>query len=576
MSAIQYLGNGTGKVYIVATDGTTIVSSFTNNEDGARRLKAAGATVWSNAPRNAYNLITIGATVPTSGGNVDIDINGSAIMSTISYLNGDAVIDIANDIVDAINDYGTYSAYRSNRNIAIFTKTGGAAENGYAIVITNTGDATFTSTLTLDGGSDGNTLYDGVYGYRFFINADFDSTGCSCGTAASSTSLTNAIEISSDIIPQGLQGNIKRFEYSVNSAGTLIRTNNGMRQSAIEIITIDTSGSSTNLDSILFAGQVDGDILILEPNTAKTITVRSGQGNIVLSGTNSAVLGNKADKIALMWDVAGATYYELFRTGNAMPTVSVIRTALQPLISPTLYATRSLTVANNTTITLTANTDERFIDVSGAVSLSSGNYAISLSTTDAIKGDHFYIRYNGNVTVGSYSVTIGGKALTAHEALVGGLIIECWYNGTTWAVDILVSPDAGYRIATVDIYDAAVTVAKLAPRLNYEMITVPVSFETDEVGDMKIKIPFACTVSHVYVAVSKNIAATDDATVVCKDNSAASMGTITLTASSTIGTAFTLTPSSNNTFAADDVMTLTTAKTTKGGKGIATVKLTRS
>jgi len=111
-----------------------------------------------------------------------------------------------------------------------------------------------------------------------------------------------------------------------------------------------------------------------------------------------------------------------------------------------------------------------------------------------------------------------------------------------------------------------------------EIITLDVSFETDEIGDFKIKMPYAGTVTGIYAFVTKAIAATDDATIVPKNNAGTTMGsgTITFTAADPRGTAETSTPSTNNTFIANDVLTFTTAKTTAGGKAVLSISVTRT
>ena len=53
-------------------------------------------------------------------------------------------------------------------------------------------------------------------------------------------------------------------------------------------------------------------------------------------------------------------------------------------------------------------------------------------------------------------------------------------------------------------------------------------------------------------------------------------GTITFTASDARGTAYTSSPSANNTFSAGELLTLTTAKTTAGGKVLVSIKVTRT
>lgn len=111
-----------------------------------------------------------------------------------------------------------------------------------------------------------------------------------------------------------------------------------------------------------------------------------------------------------------------------------------------------------------------------------------------------------------------------------------------------------------------------------DVITLDVSFETGELGDFKISIPYACTVTEIYAYAYKAIAATDNGTIVPKNNGGTTMtaGTITFTASDARGTAYTASPSANNTFSAGELLTLTTAKTTAGGKVLVSIKVTRT
>jgi len=105
-----------------------------------------------------------------------------------------------------------------------------------------------------------------------------------------------------------------------------------------------------------------------------------------------------------------------------------------------------------------------------------------------------------------------------------------------------------------------------------------VSFESGELGDFKIKMPYAGTLTEIYAYAYKAIAGTDNGTITPKNNAGTTMtsGTITFTASDARGTAYTSTPSANNTFVAGDLITFTTAKTTAGGKVMLSIKTTRN
>jgi hypothetical protein len=66
--------------------------------------------------------------------------------------------------------------------------------------------------------------------------------------------------------------------------------------------------------------------------------------------------------------------------------------------------------------------------------------------------------------------------------------------------------------------DGAIPVSKLDSQVTTELITIPVSFETAEQGDYKIRFPYDCEVLEAIAYVTKNIEATDDATIIMKDN----------------------------------------------------------
>jgi hypothetical protein len=582
MAAIDYIANGNGYLYVVATDGTTVLQSIQNTVDGASRVRQIGSyvsAIGANLP--SYGIIAV-TSVDAGGGDVDtLTVNGVAIIgSPVTITAGDTASVVALNVANAINAYTPlsgpkYLARNSGTKIYLYAPIEQASTpNGYAIVISGDGASTYSTTAFSGGVTSSSNIYDTKIGRRFFINANFDASGCACGESAGPGDLTNAIEITEYIIVTGINGSLQRETATIDSVGAISNTT---RYGVLTVVDVDTnSGAATdNLDNIFYAA-ADGDILIIKEGSGNTITIRHNEGNIRLAGAaNKTIDADSYDAIFLQYNAENA-YWEEISGKNAMPSVATARAAGQPWLTPTLYGTASITAANNTTVTYTVNTDNRIIDITGTLTLSSGNFAVAFSTSGAIKGDTFIVRYNANITIGAYQVTIGGKALTAHESLKGGLILEIEFNGTSWDVSILYSFDSGYRIGTDDILDANVTVPKLESDLQIEDRDLPVSFETDEVGDMKIKMGYPGAVSLVTAYVTKAIAATDDATIVCKDNAAASMGTITLTASSAIGTAFTLTPSSNNTFVAGDVLTFTTAKSTKGGKAHLSIKITRS
>jgi hypothetical protein len=128
------------------------------------------------------------------------------------------------------------------------------------------------------------------------------------------------------------------------------------------------------------------------------------------------------------------------------------------------------------------------------------------------------------------------------------------------------TPSVGLLVAA-DVTADTLTPSTLTQEARTEVITLQVSFETGFIGDFKIKLGYSGTVTEIYSYATKVIAGTDNGTIVPKDNSGTTMtdGTITYTASDARGTAYTSTPTANNTFVAGDVLTFTTAKATAGG-----------
>jgi hypothetical protein len=111
-----------------------------------------------------------------------------------------------------------------------------------------------------------------------------------------------------------------------------------------------------------------------------------------------------------------------------------------------------------------------------------------------------------------------------------------------------------------------------------EVIPLQVSFESGYLGDFKVLMPYAGTVTGIYAYATKVIAGTDNGTITAKNNGGTSMtsGVVTFTASDARGTAYSVTPSANNTFVAGDLLTFTTAKTTAGGVVQLSITVTRT
>lgn len=299
---------------------------------------------------------------------------------------------------------------------------------------------------------------------------------------------------------------------------------------------------------------------------------------------------------------------------------------------PTHSIYKDLAITNGGgTVSIDLSKPYTYYTIDGIGIVLAASYIINTTGT-AAKGMTINVRYTGNgldsdTTDPTISVQILGVTLTDTQALGKANIIST-YNGASWDTILQLSSDdidivdtnnivdlnvttskiAALAVTTAKIDNLAVTAAKIAANTitasqiangtitNTQMTAATVdstilaanlitgsnsfwvSFETGEVGDFKIKMDCAGTLNTVYAYCTKAIAATDNATIVCKNNGGTTMatGTITFTASDARGTAYTVTPSTNNTFIAGDLLTLTCAKATAGGRALVTINYTKS
>ena len=182
--------------------------------------------------------------------------------------------------------------------------------------------------------------------------------------------------------------------------------------------------------------------------------------------------------------------------------------------------------------------------------------------------------------------TVNG-ALQGFNAVTSGQVVM---GDGTDAVSLPISGDASLSgtgaltiannaITTVKILNANVTVAKVSADLKAEVLIIPASFETGELGAIKFKMPYPGSIVNVYAIATKAIAATDAGTVVLKDNAGTTMTVttpISFAASDAFGTAYTSAVTASNTFVAGDILTILTAKVTAGGKVLISLEVTRS
>lgn len=572
MASVADIGNGIGYLYITNPSGS-IIFNLPNDDKSvniAKSICSEGSNFAGN--RSAIGLLDI-TVAPSGNGSVTaVNVAGvNQIGASVAYTGATTVSDLATALATAINSHTAvsgedYSAVAVAGKVYIIApSSAGSGVNGATVAASVGANPPTIVATDMGGGTDAAGVYDNADGFRVYIDANYS------GTAVPGNK-TSAVEITSFIVKRGLESSILSQSVGIVSGGiTINRTGNVMH------IPVKNEGKAgtDDLDTIIPLDDfVLGDIVVLRGDDPTQIVTITSAGNInTLSPWSSST---SANAIGLRY--AGGEWHEIFRSVD-MDTES-FRDAGIPVLDASFYGKSTTTAADNTTRTITLQGNSKnFVEITGSATLSSGDFNVNISNTGAIPGDLVYMFYNAQVTVGAYDVEINGLAIDPDIALTGGMYYIWEFDGTKWEIlsrsaDIL----GNAKVITTMLKDDAVTVAKIENNLTYELITLEVSFETGEIGDFKIKMPFPGTVTEIYAYATKAIAATDNGTIVPKDNGGVTMtaGTITYTASDARGTAYTSTPSANNTFAAGDLLTFTTAKATAGGKVQLSIKVTRS
>jgi hypothetical protein len=202
--------------------------------------------------------------------------------------------------------------------------------------------------------------------------------------------------------------------------------------------------------------------------------------------------------------------------------------------------------------------------------------SVPLSKLEAAGGQGDLIRAG---TAGAYETFV---AKTSGYIVIG--------DGTN-AISVPVSGDITIdETGAVTIGDDAVTGAKIASQtitsdnlvadLLVDTKIIPVSFESGETGAFaKIKMKGNGTITDIYAVALKTIAGTDAATITPKNNAGTSMTVttpISFAASDAAGTAYDSAITGNNTYVDGDIILLTTAKTTAGGKALVTLSVLKA
>jgi len=533
-TTIGSLGNSVGLLYITENDGTTFINPGTkNNSNGVGEIKY-------NALNRAPVSSSIGAvgsfdfnTLASNDNISPFKIDGiDQITNPVAVLSGQeeaAAILLANEINITIPSSGViYNAVASGTKVILLAPpSAGSSVNGHVISVNPSLIGNTWTSVNIDGGSDGGEIYSTINGARYFLHASEDA-------AYSDISSPDVLEITDDVIMRGIQSQIITHSQTISESSLL----DIKRISNLTYFNVDAAGN-TNLDVVQGSFSINDEIRIVN-NSAFTITVRDASissGNIKINPT-TFIMSDSDQMISLRYvddPTDGLVFKEIARNPIVVGALSIGTTEL---------ADNSVTTDK---IINDAITTDKII-----------NDAI---TTDKI--------INDAVTTDK----VINDAITTSKIVNDAITTDKIVNDAVTTDKIVDN-----SITTDKIVNEAVTVDKLSAEAKIDFFTTVVSFETGEQGITRVRIPIDCTILNIYASISKDISATDDATLIPKNDAGTIMtsGTIDIPANTPINNSATSTPTAENTFETGESMWFETSKTTPGGKLNVTVSYTRT
>lgn len=223
-------------------------------------------------------------------------------------------------------------------------------------------------------------------------------------------------------------------------------------------------------------------------------------------------------------------------------------------------------------------------DSSGIVTASSvtaTELAYLSGVTSAIQTQ---LNNKASTTLAQGSILLGNASnvATATDIKTSGRILVG--NGST-ATLVPISGDASLAsTGALTVANNAVTPAKVSAEMRKEVITAIVTWETNYTGiTAKIRLPYACSLTHIHASVVKAVAATDSAYITLFNHAGTAMagaslvaGALEFVASTAAGTVVQSTVTGNNTFVAGETIQLKSDKATPGGVCLVSLEFTRS
>jgi len=188
-----------------------------------------------------------------------------------------------------------------------------------------------------------------------------------------------------------------------------------------------------------------------ETPTVDTRILFTYKGHLTLAGFSFLLLGqqftqsqlNVASVITAIYTVATASW-EVFIDVDDSDQPQVVK------------GTATLTIPTTGTVTLLPGVDKNFQRSANTVTLT-GNTNVAISTTGASENDWFWIRHDGGVTLGGFTLELAGVNISSYNALNGGITVFAFFDGTVWR-----PAQIGGTITDDSILDGTITVDKFA------------------------------------------------------------------------------------------------------------------
>lgn len=131
--------------------------------------------------------------------------------------------------------------------------------------------------------------------------------------------------------------------------------------------------------------------------------------------------------------------------------------------------------------------------------------------------------------------------------------------------------------SSAGVLTVAAKIAHLEAALLKGTTVIPMSFETGEQMTLKVYFNHKVTINKIRGIVTTAIAGTDNGTITAANGDGdMATGVLTATAGDPLATEYSASPTTNNVIAQDGYVSLTSAKSTAGGRMLVTLEWTRT